>query len=112
MPPKQEAREQVDRQLVQAGWQVQSMRDLSISAARGVAVREFPLTIGFADYLLYADAKSAGHTLTGVETKSGKYLDGLPPGLHSHHLPLPFALESTGEAKGVSCACGRSVILR
>ncbi len=61
---------------------------MNISAGPGVAVREFPLTTGEADYLLYADgkaigvveAKPEGHTLTGVETQSGKYLDGLPDG--------------------------------
>ena len=53
---------------------------MNISAGLGVAVREFPLTTGEADYLLYADAKAIGvveakpegHTLTGVETQSGK----------------------------------------
>ena len=46
-------------------------------------MREFPLKSGPADYLLYADcravgvveAKPEGHTLTGVETQSGKYLE-------------------------------------
>jgi type I restriction enzyme R subunit len=55
--------------------------------------------------MLYADAKAIGvieakpkgHTLSGVETQSGKYLDGLPKGLPNHRLPLPFAYESTGE---------------
>src|SRR4029077_11025278 len=76
-----------------------------ISAGLGVAVREFPLTTGHADYMLYVDAKAIGvteakpkgHRLTGVETQSGKYLDGLPPGLPNYRLPLPFAYESTGE---------------
>ncbi len=78
---------------------------MNISAGPGVAVREFPLTTGHADYMLYADAKAIGvveakpegHTLTGVETQSGKYLDGLPPDLPHYRLPLPFAYESTGE---------------
>ena len=78
---------------------------MNISAGLGVAVREFPLTTGDADYMLYADAraigvveaKPKGHTLTGVETQSGKYLDGLPSGLPHHRLPLPFAYESAGE---------------
>jgi hypothetical protein len=43
------------------------------------------------------EAKPIGHTLTGVETQSGKYLDGLPAGLPNYRLPLPFAYESTGE---------------
>jgi len=79
---------------------------MNIMAGPGVAIREFPLKTGFADYLLYAggkaigvvEAKPEGHTLTGVETQSAKYSDGLPPGLPHHGLPLPFAYESTGTA--------------
>lgn len=105
MTPEQKARQQIDRQLEQAGWIVQDYRQMNITAGLGVAVREFPLTTGDADYMLYADAKAIGvveakpkgHTLTGVETQSGKYLDGLPAGLPHHRLPLPFAYESTGE---------------
>jgi len=33
-------------------------RQMNISAGRGIAVREFPLSTGEADYLLYADAKA------------------------------------------------------
>ena len=104
MTPEQEAREEIDDQLHQTGWAVQNASEMDISAAVGVAVREFPLETGFADYLLYADAKALGtieakpkgHTLTGVETQSGKYSKGLPAGLPHFHLPLPFAYESTG----------------
>lgn len=77
---------------------------MNISAAVGIAVREFPLSTGHADYLLYVhckaigvvEAKPEGHPLTGVETQSGKYLDGLPANLPHYRLPLPFAYESTG----------------
>lgn len=105
MTPEQKSRQQIDRQLEQAGWIVQDYRQMNISAGLGVAVREFPLTTGDADFMLYADAKAIGvveakpkgHTLTGVETQSGKYLDGLPKALPNYRLPLPFAYESTGE---------------
>jgi len=105
MTPEQKARKQIDRQLEQAGWIVQDFSQINITAGLGVAVREFPLSTGHADYMLYADAKAIGvveakpkgHTLTGVETQSGKYLDGLPDVLPYHRLPLPFAYESTGE---------------
>ncbi len=70
------------------------------------AVREFGLKPGHgtADYLLYVDqkaagvveAKPAGYTLTGVETQSGKYSEGLPDALPAHHKPLPFLYETTG----------------
>ncbi len=105
MTPEQKSRQQIDRQLEQTGWIVQDYRQMNISAGLGVAVREFPLTTGEADYMLYADAKAIGvveakpkgHTLTGVETQSGKYLDGLPKSQPHYRLPLPFAYESTGE---------------
>jgi type I restriction enzyme R subunit len=104
MTPEQKARQKIDQQLDQCGWIVQDYRQMNISAGLGVAVREFPLSTGDGDYLLYADAKAIGtieakpkgHTLTGVEPQSGKYSDGLPAGLPHYHLPLPFAYESTG----------------
>jgi type I restriction enzyme R subunit len=105
MTPEQKARREIDRQLVQCGWLVQQAGEMNISAGIGVAIREFPLRTGFADYLLYVcgkaigviEAKPEGHTLTGVETQSTKYTAGLPAGLPHYHLPLPFAYESTGK---------------
>lgn len=104
MTPEEKARKRIDEQLDQCGWVVQYYADVNISARLGVAVREFPLKTGEADYMLYADgqavgvleAKPEGHTLSGVETQSAKYLEGLPPNFPAHQLPLPFAYESTG----------------
>ena len=104
MTPEQLARRRIDALLAQCGWAVQDYGHLNLAAAAGVAVREFPLKTGHADYLLYVDgsalgvveAKPEGHTLTGVETQSGKYLDGLPKNLPAHRLPLPFAYEANG----------------
>jgi type I restriction enzyme R subunit len=104
MTPEQKARACVDTMLAQCGWVVQDYADLDLSAAAGIAVREFPLWTGTADYLLYVggkalgvvEAKPEGHTLSGVETQSAKYTDGLPHNLPAHRLPLPFAYESTG----------------
>ena len=42
MTPEQEAREEIDDQLRQTGWAVQNASEMDISAAVGVAVREFP----------------------------------------------------------------------
>ncbi len=105
MTPEEKARQEIDRQLTHCGWLVQDHRDMNISAGPGVAVREFPLATGEADYLLYVDAraigvveaKPVGHTLTGVETQSAKYTEGLPSGLPHYCLPLPIAYESTGQ---------------
>lgn len=104
--PETEARQHIDALLEAAGWQVQDAKAANIHAARGVAIREFPLASGhgFADYLLYVDGKAAGvieakkvgTTLTGVEIQSSKYTTGLPQGLPFWHNPLPFCYESTG----------------
>jgi len=104
MTPEEKARQEIDAQLAACGWQVQDYRDLDLSARPGIAVREFPLTTGEADYMLYAggraigivEAKPEDRTLTGVEVQSTKYLEGLPPDLPTYHRPLPFAYESTG----------------
>jgi type I restriction enzyme R subunit len=78
---------------------------MDISAGPGVAVREFPLDDGEADYLLYADGKVIGvieakpeehGTLTGVESQSARYVSSLPVGVPAHRLPVPFHYESTG----------------
>jgi len=58
--PEQRAREQIDAALAQAGWAVQDREDLNLGAARGVAVREFPMASGPADYLLFVDARPVG----------------------------------------------------
>jgi type I restriction enzyme R subunit len=103
--PEQQAREGIDRLLIAAGWRVFDIAQANIHAARGVAIREFPLPgYGFADYLLYLDgkatgvieAKKEGVTLTGVETQAEKYTKGLPAGLPRWGSPLPFSYQSTG----------------
>ncbi|QDV75703.1 type I restriction endonuclease subunit R [Botrimarina mediterranea] len=104
MDPEAQARRNIDRQLVAAGWVIQDAKAIDLSAGLGIAVREFPLTGGFADYLLYVDekiagvieAKPEGHALIGVELQSGKYLAGVPKRLPAWASPLPFAYESTG----------------
>ena len=62
MTPEARARQTIDALLMQAGWHVCGMAQANIHAARGVALREFPLKtgFGFADYLLYIDGKDAG----------------------------------------------------
>ena len=104
--PERLARANIDHLLRRAGWAVQDLAGLNVNAARGVAVREFPLRSGHgtADYLLYVDggaagvveAKPEGHTLTGVEAQSEKYRAGLPLNLPAQIRPLPFLYESTG----------------
>ena len=100
------ARLEIDRQLVAAGWSVQSQESLNLSAGPGVAVREFTLEKphGRVDYLLFLngqpagviEAKPEGMTLTEVEHQSGKYVAGLPDWMQPTVYPLPFIYESTG----------------
>ncbi|HET7389188.1 MAG TPA: hypothetical protein VFJ51_00070 [Nitrososphaeraceae archaeon] len=52
MKPEQKARDQIDLLLEAAGWQVQDIEQLNLGASRGIAVREFPLRSGPADWLL------------------------------------------------------------
>jgi type I restriction enzyme R subunit len=104
MTPEEKARLEIDRQMEQCGWIVQDRRDMNISACPGVVVREFPLLVGEADYLLYLnsqaagiiEAKPEGYTLAGVERQSAKYVSALPADVPAHRLPLPFCYESTG----------------
>ena len=102
--PEERARANIDRLLTAAGWQVQDRSRANLGAAVGVAVREFPLATGEADYLLFVhrkaigavEAKPEGATLSGVEAQSGKYSVGLPAQVPAWHRPLPFLYESTG----------------
>lgn len=107
LTPEARARVGIDRMLDAAGWAVQEVRRVDLSAARGVAVREFVLRRphGRADYLLFLDgravgiveAKPEGETLTGVEWQSARYVDGLPDELEpAIEGGLPFVYESTG----------------
>ena len=72
--PEELARINIDKQLEASGWIIQSRNAMNLYAARGVAVCEFPLETGEADYLLFVDrkavgvveAKPEGVTLSGV----------------------------------------------
>jgi type I restriction enzyme R subunit len=104
MTPEERARQVIDQQLAEAGWVIQDYSQLNLGAGIGIAVREYPLTTGSADYLFFInrkvagviEAKPAGFTLGGVSVQSDKYLFGLPKQLPCYQKPLPFAYESTG----------------
>jgi len=102
--PEARARTEIDRLLTAAGWVVQDVANLNLVAGVGVAIREFPLATGVADYLLFVEkraiaaieAKKVGVPLSGVEAQSAKYGAGLPSNLTPWRSPLPFLYESTG----------------
>ena len=104
MDPEKKARQNIDQLLTKAGWTIQDRKQVNLGASQGVAVREFPMSSGPTDYLLFVDrravgvieAKKEGTTLSGVSEQTEKYLKGIPPTLPCHRKPLPFGYESTG----------------
>src|SRR5688572_8845289 len=96
--PEELARQNIDKQLTACGWVIQDMFGLNRYTSLGVAVREFPVMGGEADYLLFVDgkavgvveAKPAGTTLSGVAEQAGSYVIGLPQNIP--HLTLPLLL--------------------
>src|SRR5699024_1726510 len=86
-PPMNEAqvRAEIDQLLAQAGWQVQDVNMMNLTAAQGVAVREVSTAVGRADYLLYVDrclvgvieAKREGADLTAAQAQAARYASGL-----------------------------------
>ncbi|GAB1820038.1 DEAD/DEAH box helicase family protein [Herbidospora sp. RD11066] len=102
---EREVREEVDRMLVAAGWDVQDAGREDLFAGDGVAVREAQTATGPADYLLYVDrkmvgvveAKREGTALGAVERQSARYAEGLKASqqIQAWRLPLPFRYETT-----------------
>ena len=103
--PEQEARDNIDAMLAEAGWAVQSKGQINLSAAKGVAVREYQTNLGPADYVLFVDRKPVGvieakkedegQRLLAAEDQSSDYARAkLKYNLNNE--PLPFVYESTG----------------
>jgi len=104
MTPEARARQKIDELLTAAGWVIQDRDEMNLGAGLGVAVREYPLSAGPCDYLLFIDRKAAGVveakpegvTLTGVAEQAEDYMAGLPSHLQSWAPNLIFDYESTG----------------
>ena len=104
MKSEEKARQEIDILLEQAGWVVQDYYKVNLQASLGVAVREFPLKNGTADYLLFADgkpvavveAKPEGTTLSGVAEQSSKYIATIKESLPYITNSPPFSYETTG----------------
>ncbi|MFD2112298.1 type I restriction-modification enzyme R subunit C-terminal domain-containing protein [Thiorhodococcus fuscus] len=106
MTPEAKARQHIDHKLEQAGWVVQDMKRLDLSASIGVAVREFPTDSGPADYLLFvnripvgvieAKRDSAGANLTVTESQTERYATANLK-WRKDDTPLRFLLEATGQ---------------
>ena len=106
LTPEQQARQQIDTALADAGWVVEDRDEMNLAAGLGIAVREFRMAPGhgFGDYMLFVDgqavgvleAKPVGYTLSSVELQADKYATGLPAGLNPPVNPLPFLYVSSG----------------
>lgn len=104
MKPEEEAREKIDKLLKLAGWEVQDFKSVNLGASKGVAVREYSVKPGSADYMLIVnrqavgvvEAKAEGTTLSGVAEQSAKYAYGFPENIPHVMDPLPFTYQSTG----------------
>ena len=106
MTPEAKARQQIDRKLEQAGWIVQDMAQINLSAGPGVAVRECPTDTGPADYVLFvggapcgvieAKKDSAGAVLIAAEPQTERYAHS-PLKWRKNNAPLRFLFEATGE---------------
>jgi integrase len=92
--PEARARENIDSQLAACGWAVQDRAVMNLYAGRGVAVREYPLDTGYADYLLFVDRKAVGV----VEAKAeGIPLAGMKePSLHSFRRAFALQMSRAG----------------
>ena len=103
--PEQEARDNIDSMLEQAGWTVQSNKKIDFSAGLGIAVREYQTDVGPADYVLFINKKPVGvveakpedwgQKITTVEEQSAGYAAAKLKWLNNRK-PLPFVYESTG----------------
>jgi len=60
MTPEEQARQNIDKQLIDAGWLIQKYKDFNPGAALGLAVTEYPTDTGPADYILFIDREPVG----------------------------------------------------
>ena len=104
MTPEQEAREQIDKNLIKSGWTLQNVSQLNLGASKGVAVREFPTSTGPVDYALFVDGEpigvieakktNAGEHITEVETQSARYANSVFKWINRDYR-IRFAYEAT-----------------
>jgi len=103
--PEQKARDNIDKQLKNAGWDIQDKDTINWNKSKGVAVRHYYTQYGKeADYVLFVNRKPVGvieakkeeegHHLTVAETQSTEYATSKLKYLDNE--PLPFVYESTG----------------
>ena len=107
--PEEKAREDIDRLLARAGWNVQHVREANIRAARGVALREFKLNegFGFADYMLYVDGRAAGVIEYDLQYNASRAYRGREIIVLSDALRAPRQSKVSGVDKALQSICGK-----
>lgn len=103
--PEQIARDSIDKQLEACGWVIQNLKQVNLSASLGVAVREYPTDVGYADYALFVDGKPCGiieakredegYKLTIHEGQGDDYAKSKLK--HLKNEPLSYVYISTGK---------------
>jgi len=78
--PEQKARDNIDKMLADAGWNIQNKDKVDFSTSLGVAIRGYQTDVGPADYVLFVDKKAVGvieakreemaHKITEVEAQA------------------------------------------
>ena len=104
MKPEEKARLTIDKKLIEAGWIIQDVKSLNLSASLGVAVREFPTSTGPVDYALFiegvpvgvieAKKTDEGENITAVEGQSSRYANSTFKWIKSIYR-IRFAYEAT-----------------
>jgi len=109
--PEARARQNIDAQLAASGWLVQDRAAMNLYAGRGVAVREFPLATGYADYLLFVDRKAVGVVevkAEGIPLSSVAVLRGKPDILENRFLAF-FPNSEHGRQRMLSMISGVAI---
>src|SRR5882757_9777780 len=102
--PEDKARSLIDKRLVACGWLIQSKTEMNLGAGLGVAVREFQMTSGPADYGLFVgrklcgviEAKPEGTTLSGYSEQAARYIADVPKHLVREEGQVRFEYVASG----------------
>ncbi len=104
--PEGMARQEIDKNLIKAGWVIQDKNQINLSAGIGIAVREYLTESGPADYILFinkepvgvieAKRPEEGLRLTVHEDQTDKYAKSKLKWYFDKNTFLRFRYESTG----------------
>ncbi len=102
--PEQQARDNIDKQLRNAGWAIQHNKKINWNGGQGIAIKEYQTSVGPADYVLFVDrkpvgvieakAEQLGQNISLVEEQSSGYANAKLKYLDNE--PLRFIYEATG----------------